>query len=127
MALMLPLLVLLVFGIIDFGRMLNAQITVTEAAREGARAASLSQGANAAAVEADARARVDRVAAGFDATTAVQSNCLGSPTVGDDAAVRVTYRFRFATPVGFLAGLLPNGTADGSLALTSTGVMPCRA
>lgn len=37
MALMLPLLLLLVFGIIEFGRILNASIMVTSAAREGAR------------------------------------------------------------------------------------------
>ena len=36
-ALLLPLLLLIVFGIIDFGRALNAQITLTQAAREGAR------------------------------------------------------------------------------------------
>ena len=36
-ALVLPLLLLIVFGIIDFGRALNAQITLTQAAREGAR------------------------------------------------------------------------------------------
>ena len=40
-ALLLPLLLLLVFGIIDFGRALNAQITLTQAAREGARLAAL--------------------------------------------------------------------------------------
>ena len=34
MAIVLPLLVLLVFGIIDFGRMLNAQIEISQAARE---------------------------------------------------------------------------------------------
>ncbi len=40
-ALVLPLLLLLVFGIIDFGRALNAQITLTQAAREGARLEAL--------------------------------------------------------------------------------------
>src|SRR5215472_18044642 len=42
-ALLLPLLLLLVFGIIDFGRAINAQITLTQAAREGARLAALGQ------------------------------------------------------------------------------------
>src|SRR6266699_2915884 len=42
-ALLLPMLLLLLFGIIDFGRALNAQITLTQAAREGARLASLNQ------------------------------------------------------------------------------------
>ncbi|MHB0875764.1 MAG: TadE family protein [Anaerolineae bacterium] len=37
MALVLPLLLLLVFGIIEFGRVFNAYIIVTNAAREGAR------------------------------------------------------------------------------------------
>ena len=36
-ALLLPLLLLIVFGLIDFGRALDAQITLTQAAREGAR------------------------------------------------------------------------------------------
>ena len=39
----LPLLLLIVFGIIDFGRLLNAQITLTQAAREGARLAAVGQ------------------------------------------------------------------------------------
>jgi glucokinase len=34
-ALLLPLVLLMLFGIIDFGRALNAQITITQAAREG--------------------------------------------------------------------------------------------
>ncbi len=40
MALVLPLLLLLVAGIIDFGRAYNNYIIITNAAREGARAAS---------------------------------------------------------------------------------------
>ena len=42
-ALLLPMLLLIVFGIIDFGRALNAQITLTQAAREGARLAAVNQ------------------------------------------------------------------------------------
>ena len=47
MALVLPMLLFVVFGLIDFGRMLNTQLTLTEAAREGARAAALGQNADA--------------------------------------------------------------------------------
>jgi Flp pilus assembly protein TadG len=36
MAIVLPLLLLVVFGVIDFGRAYNARILVTSAAREGA-------------------------------------------------------------------------------------------
>ncbi len=38
---MVPALLLIVFGLIDFGRALNAQISLTGAAREGARLAAL--------------------------------------------------------------------------------------
>ena len=51
-ALVLPLLVMLLFGIIQFGFVYNAYITVTHAAREGARMAAV--GAfDTAAVKAD--------------------------------------------------------------------------
>ncbi len=42
-ALLFPLLMLIVFGTIDFGRALNAQITLTQAAREGARLDALGE------------------------------------------------------------------------------------
>ncbi|MFZ3171746.1 MAG: TadE family protein [Carboxydocellales bacterium] len=38
MALVLPVLILLIFGIVEFGRVFNAYLIVTNAAREGARA-----------------------------------------------------------------------------------------
>ena len=38
-ALLLPILLVIVFGIIQFGVILNGQVTVTSAAREGARSA----------------------------------------------------------------------------------------
>ena len=37
MALVLPILIMLVFGIIEFGRILNTYMTVTNISREGAR------------------------------------------------------------------------------------------
>lgn len=40
-ALVLPILLLLMFGIIDFGRVLNEYLVVTAAAREGARSAAV--------------------------------------------------------------------------------------
>jgi Flp pilus assembly protein TadG len=42
-AIVLPLLVTLVFGIIEFGRAYNAQISLTHAAREGAREYAITQ------------------------------------------------------------------------------------
>jgi len=41
MALVMPLLILMVMGIIDFGRIFNGEIQLSQAAREGARIAAL--------------------------------------------------------------------------------------
>ncbi len=41
MALVLPILLLIIFGIIEFGRIFNAHLTLTHASREGARAGAV--------------------------------------------------------------------------------------
>lgn len=112
-ALVLPLLLLLVFGIIDFGRMLNAQIKVTEAAREGARASSLN---------ANVANRIQDVMGSLSNVEVAEQQCGSNPGAGADAQVVVRYSFEFVTPFSALAGL-----AGGPITLTSTGVMPCRA
>ncbi|MBY8873680.1 pilus assembly protein [Micromonospora sp. PLK6-60] len=106
MALVLPLLLLLLFGIIDFGRMLNAQLTLTEAAHDAARAASLG---------GDASARAALVAGDLDVAVA------GGSCVDGDAEVTVTHEFRFVTPVGLIGGGF-----DGEVRLSGRGVMPCQ-
>ncbi len=118
-ALLLPLLVMLVFGLIDFGRAINAQITLTQAAREGARALALGQ--------TDWQQRTVDAATGLGLTTADVtdppdslgvSGCSAPGSFGtDDAVVQVTYTFTFITPVGSIFG--PTKT------LTAEGVMPC--
>lgn len=113
-ALVLPLLLILIFGIIDFGRMLNAKITLTEAAREGSRAAAL--------LGADAGAdRARTAAAGFAINDPDVAECPSSAGPDDNATVTVTYDFQFITPISLLFGA--NG--DGTVKLSATGVMPC--
>ena len=41
MAMLLPLLLLIVLGTVEFGRVLNVQVSMTQAAREGARYAAI--------------------------------------------------------------------------------------
>lgn len=43
MALILPLLIIILFGIVEFGRVFHSYITITHAAREGARAGVVGQ------------------------------------------------------------------------------------
>ena len=131
MALFLPILLFLVFGIIDFGRMLNAQITLTEAAREGARAAALNQDP---LTEANAiSARVSAATPNLAGVTWVYQNASGSPgrcpstpTAADDAGIETRYTFKFVTPIAGIAVLF-GGTFAGTVTLTGKGVMPCLA
>jgi Flp pilus assembly protein TadG len=114
-ALLLPLLVLLVFGIIDFGRAINAQITITQAAREGARALSLSGG------QATYQTRSTNAAIGLNTSkltiTEVHGCQPGDAANGVDADVKVTYSFSFITPIGSIFG--------STKTLTAEGVIPC--
>jgi Flp pilus assembly protein TadG len=122
-ALILPMLLLIVFGIIDFGRMLNAQITLTEAAREGARAVALN-------VDPEPRigTATQRLGAlGTDVTWTEVQGCASSPDPEDDAEVVVSYTFSFITPVGALAGIFTGGGFGADVSMSGTGVMPCRA
>jgi Flp pilus assembly protein TadG len=117
LALVLPILLVVVFGIVDFGRAYNAKVSLTQAAREGARVRSL--GGDAAATAA----RVQQ-AAGFLPAAAVAVNagasCPAAPSATDVATVTATYTFQFVTPVAALARF-----AGGPITLTGTGVMRC--
>ncbi|WP_144123338.1 TadE/TadG family type IV pilus assembly protein [Catellatospora sichuanensis] len=121
MALILPILLLLVFGIIDFGRMLNTQIKLTEAAREGARAATILN------THSGATSRVATVLGSTPVSVTVSGGhqpCLNA-LPGTDATVRVEHDFEFVTPFAAIAGLI-GGTGPGDFTLSATGVMPCR-
>ena len=111
-ALILPIVLLVIFAIIDFGRLLNAQITLTEAARESARAAALVD-------EAAGQARFDQAAESTvgDLTPTVVA-CLPDGS-RENAVVDVTFTFEYITPLGLLIG------ADGTVDLEGHGVMPC--
>lgn len=107
MALITPVLLLVLCAIVDFGRMLNTQITLTEAAREGARAAAYGQSASA---------RVGAVTTLSGVTTTVDSAC-GSGNEYAQVTVRVT--FSYVTPLATLVGMATTKS------LSSKGVMTC--
>jgi Flp pilus assembly protein TadG len=119
-ALVLPVLLLIVFGIIDFGRALNAQIVLTGAAREGVRLAAL--GYTNAAIQARVAAAAPDLS-GVAVTVAASCAPGAGPTA--DAEVNVTYSFSFITPIGAVAGLLGGSGIGAPLVLTAQGVMPC--
>ena len=120
-ALLLPMLLLLVFGIIDFGRALNAQITLTQAAREGARLASLG---DSTATNGPVVTGTENAATGLSPIKVTATSCPPGAGVNVNAVVNVSYTFSSVTPISAIAGLFGSGFSS-SMTLYATGVMPC--
>ncbi len=116
-ALLLPMLLLLVFGLIDFGRALNAQITLTQAAREGARLAALAQ--------PNVASRTQAAATGLSPVTVGVTACPANAGSGVNAAVTASYSYQFITPISAIAGLFGGSGFGSSISLSASGVMPC--
>ncbi|QGP93816.1 TadE-like protein [Neomoorella glycerini] len=102
LALILPLLLLLVMGSLDMGRILHSYLVLTSASREGARMGVVG------ASDDEIRDRVKEVAFTLSLTdgdiTIVPEQGLRNP--GTALKVKVTYGVELVTPV--LNSLLPN-------------------
>jgi hypothetical protein len=96
LALVVPVLLLLVLGIFEFGRLLNAYMTVQHAAREGARLGIL--GATDVEIETVV---VSTAATTLDTTrlTVVISPPVSGRTSGVIMTVSVTYTFEVIVPL----------------------------
>jgi Flp pilus assembly protein TadG len=116
-ALLLPMLLLIVFGIIDFGRALNAQITLTQAAREGARLAAVNQ--------PNVVSRTQAAAVGLSPVSVTVTSCPAGAGQGVNATVVTSYSFHFVTPVGAIAGVFGGSGFGSPITLSAHGVMPC--
>ena len=116
---MLPLFLLLISAMVDLGMGLNASITVTNAAREGARLGTVSP--NAAAIEA----RVRGIATGLDQTAMTVASTCGRPAgstpatctlttwqAGDSVIVNVNYQYRLIWPLAMGASFRLSSTAQ---------------
>ncbi len=111
-ALILPLLVMLVFGIIAFGRGYNAKVEVTGAVREGARLLALGKS------PADARAATIAAAPGLNpALGAGNITTSACPAGGAEGTARVTatYDLPYEIPL----------VNSGTFTITATGAMRC--
>lgn len=107
-ALVAPLLLILVFGIIDLGRAYSALNQLAASAREGARFAAVLPNPAATSAEADVRQTVKRFSARQLGGTALRDDqivitldkSLGTVTV----AIRA-YPFQLVTPLAGVVGL----------------------
>lgn len=106
----LPIFILLLFAIVDFGRGFYTWVLVTNAAREGARVA---------AVQSDSATINTRIynsfcdnypsSCGLDPTklTITKTNVQGSR--GSAVKIDLSYNFQFATPIGNILNLVSGG------------------
>ncbi|HEX2119622.1 MAG TPA: TadE/TadG family type IV pilus assembly protein [Acidimicrobiales bacterium] len=107
-AVVLPLLVLFVFGIVEFGRAYSARIELTAAVREGVRAAALG---------GDPVASTRNAATGLKSgsITVTPTACPDDPTPGHNATVSASYPFDYDIPF----------FRSGTWTLKAKGVMRC--
>ena len=122
-ALILPVLVLFVFGIVEFGRAYSARIQLTAAVREGARAGALGLDVEAATKAGAPGLTPSQITVTYTPTAG--STCSGAgPTtslVGSTsttiptATVTATYPFQYTIPL----------FRTGTWTLSATGVMRC--
>jgi Flp pilus assembly protein TadG len=118
-ALILPLFLLLLFGMIDFGRAYSASVTLTNAAREGARYGVI-QPTNTSGIIS----RVQTTAGPYnDSNLGVTPSCSPSCSSGNDVIVQTTYQFSFITPLAAIANFVSGGALPSTLSLKSSANM----
>lgn len=115
--LVVPVFLLLVFAIVDFGVGFHAWISVTNGSREGARLGSV--GASAIQVEDVVRAKTANL--DQDLLTVTVTNAEGAP--GEPVTVEVEYEFEYITPLGGLMDFIGGGAIDEQVLLRSTTEM----
>lgn len=116
-AIVLPILLLLICAILDFGVVLYSQMTVINAAREGARAATLMAG-DGGSIEARAGDRASEAAGGLDVNTT--ATC-GACKPGDFVIVTVRHDHHLFFPLLFGTSIPISSTVQMVLEETGTG------
>ncbi len=111
-ALILPIIILLLMGIVDFGLLFNNYLVVGNAAREGARNAAVGYS------DAEIITVVTTAAGTLDPTKLTISITPGESTrvTGDEVSVTVNYQYSLITPV-------ISSIVSSPLDLSSTTVM----
>ena len=120
LALVLPFLLLLLFGMIDFGRAYNMQLSLTHAAREGARVAAL----GGTDTEAKDRAIQAAVMGSDPPSATVTTACPVVVTPSSDAVVTVTKVYDYFTPIQGILNVLGQ-PALSTPTITGVGRMRC--
>lgn len=119
MAIVLPLLLLILLGIIEFGRALNVQVSLTQAAREGARYAAIHYSEAGLDVSGTALAAAPALAGLGVTVTSNATICTSG------ANVTVTTKVTLTSMTGFLDAGFFGAPGVFPLHMAGVGVMRC--
>jgi Flp pilus assembly protein TadG len=120
-ALVLPLLLLLILGIVEFGRAWNAKQILTDAAREGARLSVIGNSNITDTSQVNTRIRQIVALAGLDSTTLTITYPDGFKTgTGNVTSVMVSLPFQFVV-LHRLVQLVTS--SNGTMVLSTTARM----
>ena len=126
-ALVLPVLMIMVFGIIDFGMGLRSYISLTNATREGARFAAVGNPAGAYPTDCNGSTttsvigRVCVAIEGLDLAD-LQSVSVAYPNgqnPGESVIVSAEYTYNYITPLGDMVDFFSGGSFPDSLSLST--------
>lgn len=98
-SLILPIMLIMLFALVDFGRAFYTWIVVTNAAREGARTGAVQQPVDAI------KTQVVKTASGLDSTKLTITVVNAQGTRGQTVKVDVTYNFSYVTPLKALMAM----------------------
>ena len=119
-ALVLPIFLLVLFAIVDFGMAFHAWITVTNSAREGARIGAVH--APSAAIEQRVRDTADTLDQDDLSVTVTNADDQGGQP-GESVVVDVSYSYSLMTPLADLFNLVSGGTIPDVLTLDTLSEM----
>lgn len=126
--LVLPIFLILVFAIIDFGMGFHAWLTVTNSAREGARLGAVRAAAaggcdNDPATKENIECRVRETADSLDQAklSVAITNAQGTP--GSSVVVDVDYEYDLVTPLDNVLGLISGGSIGDTITFHSKADM----
>ncbi len=130
-ALVLPILMFIVFGIVDFGLGIRSYISLTNATREGARFAAVGNPAGSYPSNCDGSTNttvIGRVCVAIEGLklSDVQSVSVSYPdgqASGNSVVVSATYVYHFVSPLGALAHFFTDGTFPTTITLSTKSDM----
>lgn len=132
LALVMPLFMILVFGVIDFGMGLRAYITAAQAVREGARfaavgnpAGTFTTGGTGDCNGSTTTTTVGKVCSTMDGLSLANISNVSvtypnGKSPGNTVHVAVTYNYQYITPIRRLVNFLSAGTLGSSISMTSS-------